>query len=124
MLITPEQIEEMNILAGKLLKKDDNPRKAADMAELARLKELQNLAEATAAENENNEPPINETQPPEGEDNEEEKAKPQYAFPSKSRCPRCQTTDTKAYTTKGKYQYRECLRAICRKTYTVEGKEI
>ena len=115
--MTPEQIEEMNMLARKLLKKDGNPRKDADMPKLVRLKELQYLAEAAAAENENNEPPENEA-------NEEEKKKPQYAFPSKSRCPRCQTTDTVATSTQKNVQYRQCQRAICRQKFSVLGKKV
>ena len=37
-------------------------------------------------------------------------------------CPRCRVNDTEAYSTKGIIQYRKCRRAICRKTYSVEGK--
>ena len=47
-----------------------------------------------------------------------------YAFPTQSRCLRCGTTDTTAYATKGRIQYRRCLRAICRHTYTVTGQKI
>ena len=45
----------------------------------------------------------------------------QYAFPRSSRCPRCGTTQTRAYATRGQRQYRECLAAICRHRYTVRA---
>lgn len=55
---------------------------------------------------------------------DEKKEKITYSFPTQSRCPRCRTTDTIATSTQGKIQYRRCLRAICRHTYTVIGMKI
>ncbi len=57
------------------------------------------------------------------DDKVEEKVK--YAFPTKSRCPRCGATDTIATSSpEGKFQYRRCRRAICRWKYTVMGTKI
>lgn len=50
--------------------------------------------------------------------------KVEYAFPSKSRCPRCRGMNTRAYGTTGGVQYRECLSGICRNEYKVLGKVI
>ena len=47
-----------------------------------------------------------------------------YSFPTQSKCPRCGTTETTAYSTKGKVQYRRCLRAICRWNYQVIGQKV
>jgi hypothetical protein len=58
-----------------------------------------------------------------GAPQEPAKAK-EYSFPSKSRCPRCQTTDTQVRSTQGSVQYRVCLRAVCKHKYTVLGKAI
>jgi len=52
------------------------------------------------------------------------KKKIRYAFPTVSRCPRCKTTDTVAYRTAKNIQYRRCLRAICRWSYSVRGKKV
>ena len=52
------------------------------------------------------------------------KRRRQYAFLTLSRCPRCKTTDTVATSTQGKVQYRRCLRAVCRWTYTVMGTKV
>ena len=49
---------------------------------------------------------------------------PTYAFPTRSRCPRCESTDTIALSTQDKWQYRKCQVPVCRKRYTVEGKPI
>jgi hypothetical protein len=56
--------------------------------------------------------------------NQEQEQKPRYAFPTVSRCPRCGSTDTRAYATKGKIQYRRCQMPVCRWTYTVIGQKI
>ena len=47
-----------------------------------------------------------------------------YVFPTPSKCPRCQTVDTEAYSTQGNIQYRRCRRAICRHRYHVIGTPI
>ena len=51
-------------------------------------------------------------------------AEPEYAFPSRSRCPRCQASDTRAVSTQGNVQYRQCIRPICRQRYKVIGKAL
>ena len=53
-----------------------------------------------------------------------EKEEVKYAFPSKSRCPRCGVLDTVAYTTRGPIQYRQCQRAVCRRKYSVTGTPV
>jgi hypothetical protein len=47
-----------------------------------------------------------------------------YSFPSRSRCPRCNAIDTLrvGVTLDGKYQKRQCSRAVCRKNYRIKGK--
>lgn len=56
---------------------------------------------------------------------EDEKPQPQpqqtWAFPSRSRCPRCGSIQTKAYRVEGGVQYRECQNAVCRRRYRVDG---
>lgn len=50
-----------------------------------------------------------------------------WAFPSKSRCPRCGRVDTKAYSVggvNGNIQYRRCLNPVCRHTYKEIGKAV
>jgi hypothetical protein len=49
---------------------------------------------------------------------------PAYAFPSKSRCQRCGALDTRATSTQGLIQYRECTRATCRHRYKVVGEKV
>jgi hypothetical protein len=56
--------------------------------------------------------------------NEKKTKKAEYAFPTKSRCPRCCSTQTKATNTKGDTQYRECQMPVCRHRYSVLGKKI
>ena len=52
------------------------------------------------------------------------KRKKRWSFPTPSKCPRCQTIDTEAYSTRDKVQYRRCRRAICRHYYHVIGTPI
>jgi len=47
-----------------------------------------------------------------------------YSFPSPVKCPRCGATDTEAYSTKGRIQYRRCRRAVCRRNFTVQGEQL
>jgi len=47
-----------------------------------------------------------------------------YGFLTVSRCPRCGSTHTRAYSTQGRVQYRQCLVPICRKRYTVFGTKV
>jgi len=48
----------------------------------------------------------------------------EYAFPTKSRCPRCGVSDTIAVSTAKNIQYRKCRQGICRQTYKVVGTEL
>lgn len=45
----------------------------------------------------------------------------EYAFLSKSRCPRCGGLNTEAYSTKGSVRYRRCLAPTCRENYKEIG---
>ena len=47
-----------------------------------------------------------------------------FSFGTKSRCPRCGGTSTRATSTQGRIQYRQCMAPICQKRYTVIGKKI
>jgi len=49
---------------------------------------------------------------------------PIYAFPTKSRCPRCGSDQTERTSGHGDTQYRQCRVAVCRKRYPVIGKLI
>jgi hypothetical protein len=64
-------------------------------------------------------PPVAPTVPARSEGNPLE-----YAFPSKSRCPRCLGLNTVSYKTKGAKQYRRCRGAVCRHRYSEEGKPV
>jgi len=48
----------------------------------------------------------------------------QYAFPTKSPCPRCGGTNTISRRTAGDTQYRICRSAVCRRKYSVKGTAI
>jgi len=50
--------------------------------------------------------------------------KNEYAFPTKSRCPRCGGTDTRAVSTQNNRQYRECQTPVCRYKYSITGEKI
>ena len=47
---------------------------------------------------------------------------PVYSFPSRSRCPRCRSINTKAVGKHGHTQYRVCQQPICRRQYAVKGE--
>lgn len=47
-----------------------------------------------------------------------------YAFPTRSRCPRCGSLNTVARKTELGKQYRECRMAVCRLKYCVIGTRI
>ena len=52
-------------------------------------------------------------------------AKPKvWAFPTKSRCPRCGSVETEATSTQGELQYRRCTVPVCRRTYVVYGTQV
>jgi hypothetical protein len=48
----------------------------------------------------------------------------EYAFPTKSRCPRCNSIDTKAIGKHKGTQRRKCLMPVCRNRYTVIGERV
>jgi len=103
-MLSNEEKQEIKTLKSECLIKKQ-PRPDADPVKLARLKSLIEKAK------------LPKEKPP-------KKAEPIYAFPTKSRCPRCKQTDTEATSTQGKWQYRRCTRAICRHAYQVEGTKI
>ena len=47
-----------------------------------------------------------------------------YAFPNKSRCPRCGSISTEAYSVMQETQYRRCRVAVCRNRYKVVGTTV
>ena len=47
-----------------------------------------------------------------------------WAFPSRSRCPRCKGIQTKATSTQGETQYRKCQAPVCQFRYAVKGEPI
>ena len=47
--------------------------------------------------------------------------KKHYAFPTKSRCPRCRSHRTTATHTRNSRQYRQCKNAVCRHKWVVHG---
>lgn len=47
-----------------------------------------------------------------------------YAFPTKSRCPKCRRLSTRATSTRGEIQLRRCLRPSCGTTYKETGRAI
>ena len=49
---------------------------------------------------------------------------PVYAFPTRSRCPRCGSLNTEAYTTQGDIQRRRCRVPVCRRKYHVVGVRV
>lgn len=51
-------------------------------------------------------------------------SKKRYSFPTVSRCARCGSSQTQAYSTHGNVQYRKCLVAVCRNRYPVIGTKV
>jgi len=47
-----------------------------------------------------------------------------FAFPTKVRCPRCRSLETKRTGQRGGVQYRECLAPICRGRFRVVGQKL
>lgn len=47
-----------------------------------------------------------------------------YAFPTKARCPRCGSVDTRRRAEHGNTQYRECKAPICAKKFAVKGEAL
>lgn len=45
-------------------------------------------------------------------------------FPRHVNCPRCRADDTRATSTQGLIQYRECTRSICRERFKVTGNTV
>jgi len=106
-MLTKAQKKEIKTLKKECLA-NGQPLPGADPAKLARIEALIEKAQ---------EPAAGTPEPP-------EKEKPKYSFPTKSRCPRCQTTDTEATSTQDNIQYRQCKRAICKWKYTVRGVKV
>lgn len=50
--------------------------------------------------------------------------KPVYSFPSRSRCPRCGSTQTERYASSGRIQRRRCRVPTCRLRYKVTGTAV
>ena len=68
--------------------------------------------------------PVETNPPADTQPEKPKKKKVKYAFPSKSRCPRCGSTQTVTLSTQKNVQYRKCQMAVCRWTYTVVGGKI
>ena len=64
--------------------------------------------------------PDNDGPEPKGQGQPQEP--PQWAFPTKSRCPDCGSLDTEQTSTQAPCQYRQCRR--CGRTYKVMGWRI
>jgi len=45
----------------------------------------------------------------------------EYAFPTKSRCPRCGSTNTTRTSAYRDIQYRQCRMPVCRHRFSVKG---
>lgn len=50
--------------------------------------------------------------------------KPLFAFPNRSRCPRCKSPQTECYGEIDGVQYRRCLMGTCRWRYKITGQPI
>jgi len=50
--------------------------------------------------------------------------KPQFVFPKVNPCPRCAGTGTRAVSTQGQNQYRQCQTPGCRHHFTVIGRPV
>ncbi len=59
--------------------------------------------------------------PPAEKPVEEERA---IAFPTKSRCLRCRSLNTKRTGDNGVTQYRECQQSVCRHKYSITGTPV
>jgi ssDNA-binding Zn-finger/Zn-ribbon topoisomerase 1 len=53
-----------------------------------------------------------------------EKKDAAYAFPSKVRCPRCGSLQTRRTGEYQGVQYRECMMPVCRKKFSVHGEKV
>jgi len=45
----------------------------------------------------------------------------EYSFPTKSRCPRCGSTNTTRTSSYNATQYRQCRMPVCRHRFSVKG---
>jgi len=45
-----------------------------------------------------------------------------FSFLTRVVCPRCGGGDTRAYCTRGQFQYRQCVMPICRHKFRVAGR--
>jgi len=68
--------------------------------------------------------PAKQNPPPEVKTETPVEEKPIFAFPSKVRCPECKEINSKATSTQGQIQYRQCLVAYCGHTWKEIGTKI
>jgi hypothetical protein len=47
-----------------------------------------------------------------------------WAFPTQARCPRCNGLQTRATSTQGPIQYRQCMAAICLYRFSIKGWKV
>ncbi len=55
---------------------------------------------------------------------EKDKSEVVYAFPTKSKCPRCGSVNTRRTGEYGELQYRQCQVTVCRWKYAVHGEPV
>ena len=94
------------------------------MDEEQKSQEQQEQQEVTSEEQQE---PTSEEQPevPPAEPSKKKRSRKQrWSFPTVSRCPRCGGTQTQAYSTQGKVQYRKCLAPVCQKRYSAMGTKV
>jgi hypothetical protein len=104
-VLTVQEQQEITALTAECLDEKGKPKKGVDFKKLTRLKELMGKIK---------------TAPPAAE----KKGKEEYSFPTKSVCPRCRSLQTKAVSTQGKVQYRQCQMPVCHWNYTVLGEKL
>jgi len=51
-------------------------------------------------------------------------AKVEWAFPTKARCPRCGSTQSRVMSVRAGVRYRECQVAVCQRRWREEGVKI
>ena len=64
-----------------------------------------------------------DTPPSKGEQKPESEGE-KFSFPTRVRCPRCRSLQTRATSTQGQIQYRECQMPVCRKRFSVRGEPV
>ena len=116
-----------DVLTEQQTKKKNDPDEIKESNELPATSD-----ERQATNNEQSEAQQPETKEPEVEKKEsnelpatsDERQATNWAFPTKSACPRCKVLDTEATSTQGDRQYRRCRRAVCRHKYSVKGTPV